>query len=39
MGVRGLLVRKDAKARLLIVVSAIRQGASLEIDAADVAPL
>lgn len=39
MGVRGLLVRKDAKARLLIVVNAIRQGASLEIDAADVAPL
>ena len=38
MGVRGLLVRKDAKARLLIVVNAIRQGASLEIDAADVAP-
>ena len=39
MGVRGLLIRKDAKARLLIVVNAIRQGASLEIDAADVAPL
>ncbi|MBI1893287.1 MAG: UpxY family transcription antiterminator [Candidatus Rokubacteria bacterium] len=39
MGVRGLLVRKDAKARLLVVVNAIRQGASLEIDAADVAPL
>ena len=39
MGVRGLLIRKDAKARLLIVVNAIRQGASLEIDAADVTPL
>lgn len=39
MGVRGLLVRKEPKARLVIVVNAIRQGASLEIDAADVAPL
>ncbi len=39
MGVRGLLVRKEPKARLVIVVNAIRQGASLQIDAADVAPL
>lgn len=39
MGVRGLLVRKDAKARLVVLVNAIRQGASLEIDAADVVPL
>lgn len=39
MGVRGLLVRKEPRARLVIVVNAIRQGASLEIDAADVAPL
>lgn len=39
MGVRGLLIRKDAKARLLIVVNAIRQGATLEIDAADVASI
>jgi len=39
MGVRGILVRKSTKARLLIVVNAIRQGASLEIDAADVVPL
>lgn len=39
MGVRGLLVRKDAKARLLVAVNLIRQGAVLEIDAADVAAL
>lgn len=39
MGVRGLLVRKEPKARLVIVVNAIRQGASLEIAAAAVAPL
>lgn len=39
MGVRGILVRKSTKARLLIVVNAIRQGAALEIDATDVAPI
>jgi transcription antitermination factor NusG len=35
-GVRGWLVRKNRSARLVIAVSLIRQGASVEIDAADV---
>lgn len=37
MGVRGRLVRKDRAARLVISVTLIRQAASVEIDAADVA--
>ena len=39
MGLRGRLIRKDRTARLVIAVTLIRQGASLEIDAADVAPV
>jgi len=39
MGVRGRLLRKDRAARLVISVTLIRQAASVEIDAADVAPL
>lgn len=38
MGVRGRLVRKERTARLVLAVNLIRQGVSLEIDAADVAP-
>ncbi|NJD68482.1 MAG: hypothetical protein C3F12_09640 [Candidatus Methylomirabilota bacterium] len=38
-GLRGFLVRKAAKARLVIAVSLIRQGASVEIDADDVVPV
>lgn len=38
MGVRGRLLRKDRAARLVISVTLIRQAASVEIDAADVAP-
>lgn len=37
-GLRGFLVRKAPKARLVIAVSLIRQGASVEIDADDVIP-
>jgi transcription antitermination factor NusG len=39
MGVRGVLLRKDSKYRLVIVVDLIRQGAAVEIDAADVTAL
>ncbi len=39
MGVRGRLLRKDRTARLVISVTLIRQAASMEIDAADVAPI
>ena len=35
-GVRGRLVRKNPSARLVLAVTLIRQGASVEIDAADV---
>jgi len=38
-GVRGTLLRKDKPFRLLIAVHLIRQAASVEIDAADVAPM
>jgi hypothetical protein len=34
--VQGRLVRKNRSARLVIAVTLIRQGASVEIDAADV---
>lgn len=37
MGVRGRLLRKDRAARLMIAVTLIRQAASVEIDASDVA--
>jgi transcription antitermination factor NusG len=35
-GLRGILIRKAPRARLVIAVSLIRQGASVEIDADDV---
>jgi transcription antitermination factor NusG len=38
-GVRGLLLRKGARARMVIGVSLIHQGASVELDAFDVAPV
>jgi transcription termination/antitermination protein NusG len=38
-GVRGVLLRKGARARLVISVSLIQQAASVELDATDVAPL
>ena len=38
-GLRGLLLRKGARARLVIGVSLIHQGASVELDALDVAPV
>jgi transcription antitermination factor NusG len=37
-GVRGILVRKDKRHRLVISVHLIRQAASVEIDAPDVVP-
>jgi len=39
MGVRGRLLQKDRKARVVIGVTLIRQGASVELEAADVAPV
>ncbi len=39
MGVRGWLLRKDRMARLVISITLIRQAASVEIDAADIAPV
>jgi hypothetical protein len=38
-GLRGFLLRKGARARLVIGVSLIQQGASVELDALDVAPV
>jgi transcription antitermination factor NusG len=38
-GLRGLLLRKGARARLVIGVSLIHQGASVELDAHDVVPV
>ncbi len=38
LGVRGLLIRREPRCRLLIYVNVIRQGAVVEIDAADVVP-
>jgi hypothetical protein len=35
-GIRGILVRKDKRHRLVISVHLIRQAAAVEIDAADV---
>jgi transcriptional antiterminator NusG len=39
LGVRGRLLRKGRSTRLLVGVNLIRQGVSLDIDAADVAPV
>jgi transcriptional antiterminator NusG len=38
-GLRGILLRKGARARLVIGVTLIQQGASVELDALDVAPV
>ena len=38
-GVRGMLLRKDKRHRLVIAVHLIQQAAAVEIDAADVAPI
>ncbi len=38
-GVRAVLIRKDRHARVVVSVHLIRQSASVELDAADVAPL
>ncbi|MBI2884531.1 MAG: hypothetical protein HYY11_11600 [Candidatus Methylomirabilis oxyfera] len=38
-GLRGFLIRKASRVRLVIAVSLIRQGASVEIDADDVTPV
>jgi transcription termination/antitermination protein NusG len=38
-GVRGVLVRKERRCRLVISVNVIRQGAAVEMDAADVVPV
>lgn len=39
LGLRGFLIRKAPRARLVIAVSLIRQGASVEIDTDDVVPV
>ena len=39
MGVKGILVRKEPRDRLVLTVNLIRQAASVEIDTADVAPV
>jgi len=38
-GVRGVLVRKGSRARLVVAVHLIQQAASVELDAADVCPV
>ncbi len=38
-GIRGVLIRKAGKARLVVSVTVIRQGASVQIDAADAVPV
>ncbi len=38
-GLRGILLRKGARARLVIGVTLIQQGASVELDALDVSPV
>ncbi len=38
-GVRGILIRKGARARLVVAISLIQQAASVELDAADVVPV
>ena len=39
MGVKGILIRKEPRDRLVLTVNLIRQAASVEIDTADVVPL
>ncbi len=38
-GVRGILIRKGARARLVVAINLIQQAASVELDAADVVPV
>lgn len=38
-GIRGILVRKEPRARLVIAVSIIQQAASVELDASDIRPV
>ena len=38
-GIRGILIRKERRARLVVSVGLIRQGASVQIDAEDVVPV
>ena len=38
-GVRGVVVRKEPRYRLVILVNVIRKGASVEVDAGDVTPV
>jgi len=38
-GVRGILIRKGPRARLVVAISLIQQAASVELDAADVRPV
>ncbi len=38
-GVRGILIRKGAHARLVVAINLIQQAASVELDAADVVPV
>jgi len=38
-GVRGVLVRKGSRARLVVAIHLIQQAASVELDAADVRPV
>ncbi|MFQ5658567.1 MAG: UpxY family transcription antiterminator [Candidatus Methylomirabilales bacterium] len=38
-GVRGILIRKGARARLVVAINLIQQAASVELDAADVIPV
>jgi transcription antitermination factor NusG len=38
-GLRGILIRKGARARLVVAVNLIQQAASVELDAADVVPV
>jgi transcription antitermination factor NusG len=39
MGARGVLIRREPRCRLVISVNVLRQGAAVEIDAADVVPV
>ncbi len=39
VGVRGILIRKGARARLVVAINLIQQAASVELDAADVLPV
>jgi transcription antitermination factor NusG len=38
-GVRGILISKGARARLVVAINLIQQAASVELDAADVLPV